>query len=324
MDYCCSNCGYQYNIEALNNKSNKINDDVYQCPNCWFIGHLIKVRSINTECMICLEKTYNKKVFTCGHWVCTPCYDKMYVIPNEDIKLCCYCSSQISAVFEIQSNKPIIQFPSCYNAYYRKLLVLVYKVCGYLVSAKNEFDRHHKRMELLNEYHKWLKIVSQYTATHVSPSPLIDEVWHTHIIDTENYSVVCELLYNGFIDHYPENSFIGDLDNKQKRIENTKRIYAELYGTMNPTYWDYQIIEENNKYYLYVKTLTGKTLKIPYLPAMTLKGLKAKIQDIEGIPPCQQRLIFAGRQLDNDKRLLTSCFIFGGSKLDLILRLSGC
>ena len=116
----------------------------------------------------------------------------------------------------------------------------------------------------------------------------------------------------------------------QQRIDPTDHVsdldmMGGLVVDVVPVYYGYQRtngVHEHGSMIIFVKTLTGKTLHIYADPTDTTQVFKERVQDVEGIPVDQQRIIFAGRSFEDDRRLC-DYNIQKETTVHLVLRLRG-
>jgi len=158
-----------------------------------------------------------------------------------------------------------------------------------------------------------------------SPDIDVDEIWHKILLRPKVYERLCQDIFfavfpnekhfPGIVDHNPDAEY-DEESVKRKRRQKTKEIMNTLFGRKK-----YEVEEDiYNISNVDIKTLTGKVITLnPKTSSSTVRELKMMVQKREGIPSNEQRLIFAGKQLE-DEKTLSSYHIRSESTIHMVLR----
>lgn len=194
----------------------------------------------------------------------------------------------------------------------------------------------------LAEYLRFLELkirTSDWHATILSPSPIVDHVWHLHILDTVRYAEECKRLCGHVIDHNPDGASDGsDRDARYQRTLDHYQIvfrmtpHSEIWpkpqGAAAPAPEMPRVREnkrkkEEKKIWLRFVTLTGKETRL-HLPTETIIfRCKGRYFMAEGLAVEQQRWVCQGKQLE-DERTLAEYSIADESIIHVINRMKGC
>jgi hypothetical protein len=198
-----------------------------------------------------------------------------------------------------------------------------YDVLSKLFLHKLPFTISDKRLEIDYLRFIYLKVVTQdVDGTIISPTIEIDEIWHTHLLHNKNYLDMC-IKINFIVYHYPERED-DTQEVKNKRIDIFKQLYYKHFQILQ--YHDkYQEKEYSTPITLFIKTVTGKNITIEISLDCNVAELKNLIYLKEKIQIQRQKLIFAGKRIDQDNtKTLREFNIENHSTIHMMFELKGC
>ena len=165
---------------------------------------------------------------------------------------------------------------------------------------------------MINEYLKFIacKVASEdFQALYLACPPEIEEIWHTHVLDTMGYKTMNEAILppGQFIHHSPDG--IYDEDARVQRLNRAHDLYKQCFGNP-PAYWRAKTdIQERWSFawpqdplarrFLFKEEGINRVLALDIGPKDSMMKVHEMIEDKEGIPPWQQRFIVAYEQLKN-------------------------
>eukprot|EP00985_Skeletonema_marinoi_P010950 scaffold5154_cov85-Skeletonema_marinoi.AAC.2 len=199
-----------------------------------------------------------------------------------------------------------------------------------------------KARKVLIAYRQFMilkKEMKDWDAEILSPCYLVDQMWHCHILDVVNYCHDMMLLCGHVVGHNPDGAL--DAAGKQKRDDTTRAALQGHFGSYDEEVWAFSPIASENEgtdesgnssseskrsgdtMQIFIKGLDGRTYTLRVRPTTTVASVKAAIRKEKDIPADMQRLIFAGKDLE-DGNTLADYNIGRENTLHLLLKLLGC
>ena len=173
--------------------------------------------------------------------------------------------------------------------------------------------------------------------SNLAPSSSVDDLWHAHLLDTRSYRMM-EIHFGCSIHHNPIKT---EQPGYSQRLSRTKKLYMKKFYSAPPDDIWSDLVENkkippikeegapasssssNAEMTISVRTLTGKIFPIVCRKSDTILTIKEKCGSHLDIPFLQQRIIYNGKQLEDDK-LISDYNIVDGCSVHLVSKLGGC
>lgn len=182
--------------------------------------------------------------------------------------------------------------------------------------------------ERVKEYERFMELkaaAKDWNAELLSPSPLVDLVWHAHALDTRRYPAECRSAFKRVIHHDPDGG--EDRAARQKRYEATLRRYKRRFkAEPPPAVWPkaYPSFSDEG-FAVEVRKMSSPHSTYCYASlSATVEELKREIEQAYSIPVSQQRLIFKGTALVDEKTLGSYGIRADDNRVHLVAAVSGC
>lgn len=193
--------------------------------------------------------------------------------------------------------------------------------CAQVVGKKHELNAL-AQMCLATDLYRALcckKYVGADKQLELSMPAIVDEAWHEFILNTDLYAA-----FSNDFEFFCKHTTFSANDSPhliEQRVMKTIEVAKELGFYFEGNWWPKQ---EHNPIQIFVKMLDGKTNAFDVQRNMTILELKRMIKDKSQICMEKQRIIFAGRQLDDKKCIGDYKEIANHVTLHLVLKVTGC
>lgn len=125
----------------------------------------------------------------------------------------------------------LVQSPEALNEAMAKVRELDFSMLRRKLVEEYGWTAEHAA-EVEELYRKFLALNAAYPDRKICPTGPIDEFWHAHILDTRAYAADCELVFGGFLHHFPYFGMRGPEDRKnlEEAFESSRELFIRHFG----------------------------------------------------------------------------------------------